>query len=152
MSLRTGLEGEWGWKAKVQQVREVNRSGKLTNVLCTPSRLSEDESLFCFASYLMALEGDRAYYFYGTNYKISGQQNAWRPFYDVDIGEPMGDCEQRNGGFFRPFTKGAVAVNPTHAAVTTVLPRTYATPTGGSMKKIPLAPKRAALLRLTGAD
>ncbi|MBM4032370.1 MAG: hypothetical protein FJ291_11350 [Planctomycetes bacterium] len=36
MSLRTGLEGRWGWKAKVEQVREANRKGKLTNLLCIP--------------------------------------------------------------------------------------------------------------------
>jgi hypothetical protein len=69
MSQRTELKDRWGWIAKTRQVREVNRQGKLTNLLCVPSRLSEDEALFCFASYLTAIHGDRAYFFYGTNYK-----------------------------------------------------------------------------------
>jgi len=57
MSRRTELEGRWGWKAKVEQVREANRLGKLTNLLCTPAAVSEGEARFCFASYLMSLEG-----------------------------------------------------------------------------------------------
>ena len=68
MSLRTGLEGRWGWKAKVEQVREVNRKGKLTNLLCGAVTMSEDEALFCFASYLMVKEGNHAYFFHAPPY------------------------------------------------------------------------------------
>lgn len=120
--------------------------GKLTNLLCVPTQLSEDEALFCFASYLMAISGDRAYFFYGTNYKIAGQQDAWYPFYDVDLGEPKGECEPRDGGFLRTFSKGVVALNPTQASVTITLPRTYVTLTGEQMKELPLQSKRGAIL------
>jgi hypothetical protein len=147
MSLRTALNGEWGWKAKVRQVRDVNRLGKLTNLLCVPSHLSEDEAKFCFASYLFAMDGDQAYFFYGTNYKISGQQNAWYSSYDLDIGEPMGDREQRDGGFLRVFSKGAVVVNPTASSVTITLPRAYVTPARQPVKQVTLEPNGAELLR-----
>ena len=146
MSRRTELEGRWGWIAKTRQVREVNRLGKLTNLLCVPSRLSEDEALFCFASYLTAMDGDRAYFFYGTNYKIAGQQNAWYPFYDADLGKATGDCEPIDGGFLRTFSRGAVAVNPTQASVTITLPRTYVTSAGERVAELSLQPKRGALL------
>ena len=152
MSLRTDLEGRWGWKAKIQQVREVNRLGKLTNLLCTPSQLSEDEALFCFASYLLAMEGGRAYFFYGTGYKIAAQQNAWYPFYDADLGAPTGDCVAKDGGFLRVFRKGAVVVNPTRTAATISLPGAYATPSGQPATQITLAPKRGALLYLAGEE
>ena len=64
LSTRTELDGRWGWKAKIDQVREANRLGKLTNLLCVPGSATEQEALFCFASYLMALERDRSYFFY----------------------------------------------------------------------------------------
>jgi hypothetical protein len=150
LSQRTEPEGRWGWRTKVEQVREVNRLGKLTNLLCVPSQLSEDEARFCFASYLMALEGDRSHFFYGTNYKIAGQQNAWYPFYDVDLGAPQGDCEPRHGAYWRPFAAGAVVVNPTASPVTVALPQRYVTLSGDEVDELTLRPKQGALLKLPG--
>ena len=147
MTRRTELEGRWGWKAKVEQVREANRRGKLTNLLCTPTAVSEDEARFCFASYLMALEGDRSYFFYASGYRITAQR-TWYPFYDLDLGKPSSACQARNGGFWRSFDKGAVAVNPTSQAVTMVLPARYRTPAGEEVEKLSLQPKEAAILLL----
>ncbi len=145
MSLRTGLEGRWGWKAKVDQVREANRAGKLTNLLCVPSTVSEAEAAYCFASYLMAMDGDRAYFFYGPTYRIAAQK-AWFPFYDLDLGTPTGDYQPREGGFWRPFTQGGVAVNPTSKPITLKLPGRYRTSTGQVVDTISLGPKGAAFL------
>ncbi|MFB3891948.1 MAG: putative glycoside hydrolase [Phycisphaerae bacterium] len=145
MSLRTELDGRWGWKAKVDQVRAANRKGKLTNLLCTPAALSEDEALFCFASYLMAKEGDRAYFYYGTAYRMAAQK-AWYAFYEADIGKPKGDYEERDGGFWRTFSKGGVVVNPTNKSVTVSMPGRYRTLDGREVDKITLAPKRGAIL------
>ena len=145
MSLRTGLEGRWGWKAKVDQVREVNRLGKLTNLLCRTDAPSEDEALFCFASYLMAKEGDQAYFFYAPGYKMAVQK-AWYPFYDADLGEPQGNYQARDGGFLRVFTRGCVAVNPTEKPLTLSLPQRYATLAGQEVSSLSLAPKRGAVL------
>ena len=150
LSRRTDPDGRWGWRAKVEQVGGVNRMGKLTNLLCVPKQLSEEEALFCFTSYLMALYGDRAHFFYGTNYKIAGQEHAWYPFYEVDIGEPVSQCGPRDGGFFRTFSKGAVAVNPTEVPVEMDLSRAYVTLAGRRVEKLPLPPKSGAIL-LTGA-
>ena len=58
LSQRTELAGRWGWEAKIEQVREANRLGEVTNLLCVPAQLSRGEALFCFASYLMAMDGD----------------------------------------------------------------------------------------------
>jgi hypothetical protein len=144
MSLRTEPQGRWGWKAKVEQVRSANHAGKLTNLLCTPAAPDQDEAMFCFGSYLMALEGDRAYFFYAGGYKI--KQAQWYPFYDADLGAPRGEVEARDGGFLRAFTRGAVAVNPTTKPVTISLPARYVAPGGQKIDKITLEPKRAALL------
>jgi len=145
MSLRTEPEGRWGWKAKIAQVREVNRMGKITNLLCQPTQMSEDEALFCFASYLMARDGDQAYFFYAPGYKMA-QQTAWFPFYDVDLGPPKGDGVEKDGAFLRVFAKGCVVVNPTPRALTIALPGRYRTVAGGEIATLPLAPKRAAVL------
>ena len=147
MSLRTEGEGRWGWKAKVAQVHEANALGKVTNLLCVPGKPSEAEALFCFASYLMAKQGDRAYFFYAPGYKMAAQR-YWYPFYDANLGAPAGSAEPRNGGFWRPFSKGGVVVNPTQAPVTISLPRRYATLSGETVEQVSLAPKRAAILLL----
>jgi len=141
-------DGRWGWKAKVDQVWESNHLGKLTNLLCVPRIVSEQEALFCFASYLMALEGDHSFFFYAPSYKLSAQQ-TWYPFYDLDLGEPKAACEARDGGFWRSFDKGAVAVNPTSQAVTISFSRPYRTMAGEQVQKVLLQPKRADILLLT---
>jgi len=151
MSLRTGLEGRWGWKAKVEQAREVNRKGKLTNLLCRTDAPSEDEALFCFASYLMAKEGDDAYFFYAPGYKMANQR-TWYPFYDADLGEPKGDREVRDGGFLRLFRRGCVGVNPTDKPVTLSLPQTYITLAGQEIAKLSLPPRRGAVLLAPAKD
>jgi len=149
MSLRTGLEGRWGWKAKVDQVREASRTGKLTNLLCRTDSPSEDEALFCFASYLMAKEGDQAYFFYAPAYKMANQKTRY-PFFDVNLGEPKGDYEARDGGFLRIFSRGCVAVNPTERPLTLSLPQPYATLAGQEIGRLPLPPKRGAVLLAPG--
>lgn len=150
MSLRTPLDGRWGWKAKVEQVREVNAKGKLTNLLCLPATLREDEALFCFASYLMAKEGDQAYFFYATGYKIAAQQH-WYLFYDTDLGEPKGEAQPVDGGFLRLFSKGCVAVNPTEQPVTIRLPGRYVTSTQAEVTSVTLPSKGAAILTVPAA-
>jgi hypothetical protein len=143
----TELDGRWGWKAKVDQVREANRLGKLTNLLCVPQAASEQEALFCFASYLMALEGDRVYFFYGPGYKMTAQR-TWRPFYDLDLGKPSAAYASRDGGFWRPFAKGAVAVNPTAHPVTISLTGRYQTLAGEEVERLSLGPKQGAIVTL----
>jgi hypothetical protein len=147
MSRRIGPEGRWGWTAKVDQVREANRLGKLTNLLCVPQAVSEQEALYCFASYLMALEGERAYFFYAPAYQMAAQK-TWYPFYDADLGKPVGDYETRDGAYWRPFAKGAVAANPTDKAVMIALTGRYVTLDGKECHNLTLAPKQGAILLL----
>jgi len=146
LSTRTALEGRWGWKAKVDQVLQANRMGKISNLLCTPGKMTEEEALFCFASYLMAKEGEQAYFFFAPGYRISAQA-TWYAFYDTDIGKEAGEYEARDGGFWRNYSKGGVAVNPTTESVTMRLPGRYATLAGKQVTEVPLAGKRAILLR-----
>jgi pectate lyase len=141
------LNRRWGWKAKVDQVWEANHLGKLTNLLCVPSTESEQEALFCYASYLMALEGDRSFFFYAPGYKMSVQHIRY-PFYDLDLGEPSAVYEARGGGFWRRFAKGAVAMNPTNQPTTISLPGRYRDRTGEEVKTLSLGPKQAAILLL----
>jgi len=147
MSRGTELDGRWGWKAKVDQVREANQLDKLTNVLCVPQTVSEQEALFCFASYLMALEGDRAHFFYGPAYKMTAPR-TWYPFYDLNLGNPSAAYASRDGGFWRPFTRGGVAVNPTARPVTISLPMRYQTLSGEEVESLSLDPKQAAIVTL----
>lgn len=146
MSRRTEPDGRWGWRVKVDQVREANRLGKLTNLLCVPETVSEEEALFCFASYLMAVEGDRTHFFYAPGYRMATQR-TWYPFYDVDLGKPLADYEPQ-GGFWRPFARGAVVVNPGPRPVTILLPRHFVTLAGEEVKKLSLGSKQGAILLL----
>ena len=145
MTIRTERDGRWGWKAKVDQVLQANRNGKLTNVLNRSASLSEDEALFVFASYLMAKDGSRAYFSYAPSYKVADQR-TWYGFYDVDLGEPRGGCEARDGGFWRLFAKGGVAINPTAASVIISLPGRFRTLDGRTIEKLSLEGKRGAIL------
>ena len=147
MSRRTDVNGRWGWKAKVEQVLAANRLGKLTNLLCLSEAVSEKEARFCFASYLTAVEGNRAHFFFAPTYKMSAQR-SWYPFYDVDLGRPVAAHEPRDGGFWRRFEKGAVAVNPTSDQVLMLLPAGYRTLAGEEVGKLSLGPKEAAILLL----
>lgn len=146
MSRGTRFDGPWGWKAKVDQVREANLQGKLTNLLCVAKTPSEEEALFLFASYLMALEGDRAYFYYGPQYRVA--EHIWYPFYDVDLGKPTAAYAPRAGGFWRPFSGGAVAVNPTEQPVTISLPGRYQALDGKAVERLLLGPKEAAIVKL----
>lgn len=146
MSRRTRFDGPWGWKAKVDQVRVANLQGKLTNLLCVAKAPSEEEAMFLFASYLMALEGERAYFYYGPHYRVA--EHIWYPFYDVDVGKPTAAYSPRDGGFWRPFSKGAVAVNPTDQPATISLPARYQTLDGKPVERLSLAPKEAAIVKL----
>lgn len=145
MSRRTELQGRWGWKAKVDQVREANRLGKLSNLLCRPETASEEEALFCFASYLMALESEHSYFFYATGYKMSDQDVRY-PFYDVDLGAPLAEYELRDGAFWRAFARGTVVVNPGQSPVAVSLPRPLMTLAGKKVDRAVVGPKQAAIL------
>jgi hypothetical protein len=119
--------------------------GKITNLLCLPTKMSEDEALYCFASYLMAKDGDQAYFFYAPGYKMA-QQLTWYPFYDVDFGAPKGECVEKDGAFLRVFMKGCVVVNPTGKTLTIALPQRCRTLAGEEIKTLSPNPKRGAVL------
>jgi hypothetical protein len=95
----------------------------------------------------MALEGDRSYFFYAPGYKLSAQR-TWYPFYDLDLGSPTAACEARDGGFWRRFAKGAVAVNPNRQPITISLPGRYRTLAGEEVERLSLEPKHAAIVTL----
>jgi hypothetical protein len=95
----------------------------------------------------MALEGDRAYFFYGPAYKMTVQR-TWYAFYDLDLGKPSAAYASRDGGFWRPFARGAVAVNPTAEPVTMSLPGSYQTLAGEEVERLLLGPKQAAIVTL----
>jgi hypothetical protein len=95
----------------------------------------------------MALEGERAYFFYAPAYQMAAQK-TWYPFYDADLGKPVGDYETRDGAYWRPFAKGAVAANPTDKAVMIALTGRYVTLDGKECHNLTLAPKQGAILLL----
>jgi len=112
--------------------------------------LSEHEGRISVASYVMALEGDRRCFFYGTNYKTARQQNAWYPFYDVELGTPQGECEPRDAVYWRPLSAGRAVVNPTGSPATVELLRGHLTVSADEVDELTLGPKQAALLKLSG--
>ena len=80
-------------------------------------------------------------------YKLNVQQ-TWYSFYDLDLGESTATCETRDGGFWRTFAKGAVAVNPGQQPVTISLPRSYRALDGEQVEQLSLGPKQASIVTL----
>ena len=144
MTASVELEGRWGWKEKVEQVREAASGGKMVNLLCVPSQSKESEALFLFATYLMTIEDNNVYFFYAPGYKV--MQQTWYPFYDVDIGQPTGDYGERDGVYYRPFAYGCTAVNPTRVTKTLNLPADYKTLSGDILKTVILDPAEGVIL------
>jgi hypothetical protein len=144
MSRSVELDSRWGWKAKVDQVREAAFSGKLVNLLCATRQPDEGEALFLFCSYLMAAEANQVFFFYATGYKAS--QRVWYPFYDTNLGIAKGEYEARDGAFIRLFTKGCAVVNPEKVIRTIRLNTIYKTLSGQSVNTLSLNPGEGMIL------
>ncbi|HEY3174959.1 MAG TPA: putative glycoside hydrolase [Candidatus Polarisedimenticolia bacterium] len=137
-------DGPFGWKAKVDQAAEVARGGKILNLICKTPSVGAEESLYLFASYLLALDGDRLYFYHGSGYRP--ESTRWHDFYDLDIGRPEGDMARRDGLYVRGFTAGFVAVNPFDGARTITLPEGLVDAAYEPVSSLTLKAKSAALL------
>ena len=144
-------DGRFGWKARMDQASEVSRSGKILNLINRTSSLSEDESLYLFASYLLAMDGETLHFYHGTGYRP--ESTSWRSFYDIDIGQPTGSMSRGDGYYARPFTGGFVAVNPFDVPTRVQAPAGMVGLSSNPVEAIALQPKSAVILkRSTSTD
>ena len=140
-------EGGWGWRSRVELIRNAAAAGKRTNLLApaagTPSAA---EALFTFASYLMAYRDDRNTFWYGQTYRAG--QMTWYGFYDADLGAPTADIEEiaASGVFTRRFERGLVLVNPGNEAQRVPLPGEWLDESGQALSEMTLGSKEARIL------
>jgi len=137
-------DGRFGWKAKVDQAAEVSRSGVILNLINKTESVEREESLYLFASHLLAQEGAGLHFYHGSFYKPEGTR--WHDFYDLDIGGPVEKTSLRGGIYTRSFTEGWVGVNPFDRAITVTPPSGLLELSGAPAGTLSLQPKSAAIL------
>ena len=138
-------DGPFGWKASVDQAAEVAQSGKLLTLICRTDALSDEESLYLFASYLLATDGRHLYFFHGTSYRPAATR--WRDYYDLDIGSPAGPMRPAGGLYVREFTRGFVAVNPFDTVARLEAPEGCVNLSGAALRSVSLQPRTGVILR-----
>ena len=140
-------DGPFGWKASVDQAAEVARSGKMLTLICKTDSVEREESLYLFASYLLATDGRHLYFFHGTAYRP--EATVWHDFYDIDLGEPEGDAHLVSGLYVRKFERGIVAVNPLEVTGTLSPGDGHVDLAGTRITTVPVAPHSAVILKRT---
>jgi len=139
-----GHDGKFGWRAKVDQAAEVSRAGKILNLINRDGPMEEVDALYLFASYLLALDGERLYFYHGTGYRP--ERTRWRSLYDADIGRPDGPMVLEKGLYQRRYTAGLVAVNPFERPATLDAQPGMADLVSGAAGPVTLAPKTGVIL------
>jgi hypothetical protein len=76
-----------------------------------------------------------------------GDATAWHPYWDTDLGLPLGSYYQDGGVYVRDFERGKVVVNPTGSRLTHALGGSYSTLDGATVSVVNLDAHRAAILR-----
>lgn len=145
-----GPEGRWGWRSRVELARRAAKAGKRTNLLCSSSGPNRKEALFTFASYLMAVAGERSTFWYGKPYRVENM--PWYDFYEIDLGAPAGEMASiENGLYRRDFDEGIVVVNPGGAPAAASLGGPFWNEMYEELESVEMPAKSAAILRRPGA-
>jgi hypothetical protein len=130
------------WREDVTLINRINQLDKYT--LPIAQGTSEQAAMTLFASYLLAKDGDHAYFSYGP-YNFT--QWKWFTFYDVDLGQPVEDlCTSDGNVYQRRYERGIVLVNISNEPQAFTLPVQYQTETGQKVTSITLSERSGKLL------
>jgi hypothetical protein len=141
--------GKWGWESRLELAWRAGHTGKRTNLLATATVLSPEEALFTFASYLLALQGGKNTFWYGSTYRA--EEMRWFYFYDTDIGMPVEETHPmgESGVYRREFEGGTVLVNPQESERRVDLDGKYLDEAFDPVREIELLPKEGKILLRT---
>ena len=107
------------WRLDVQMLSSAGGSGKtilvLTKAWAPGSRQEKDRwHQYALASFLLGMEGSSFFHF---SYSPRADPLLWHPWWDPDIGKPIGSYQVVDGVYRRRFARGLVLVNPTDGPV-----------------------------------
>ena len=129
------------WREDVGLIQRLNKLNEYT--LPIAQGTSEKAAKALFASYLLAKDGNHAYFSYGA-YNFTKWK--WFSFYDVDLGEPLGDYTHEGDVYQRRYERGIVLVNVSNSPQTATLATQYRTEMGEKVTSVQLAGRSGEVL------
>ena len=124
------------WRDKVESLKNISQRGKYylahsgTRIPDNPTEVElskvHDIMIYCFASYLLGVNGEKATVGFNDIYSQDGAFGYY-PVYDVSLGSPINDYYLLASVYSRDFEKGKVLVNPTTSSYTINLGNEYKT-------------------------
>ncbi len=129
------------WRQDVSLIQRLNKLNEYT--LPIAQGVSEQAAKALFASYLLAKDGDHAYFAYGP-YNFTKWE--WFSFYDANLGKPLDDYTNEGDVYQRRYERGIVLVNISKSPQTVTLPTQYQTETGEKVNSIQLPERSGELL------
>lgn len=130
------------WTTKVNGVMEDGTLGKLVMVSSGFSELDQSTSdeiekmlMYCFASYLLALNGNKTYFGFGSYWDSA---RGYYPIFDAAkvLGSPVNDYYPYQGVYARDFQNGTVLVNPSASSYAITLNQNFKTLDGLTISNI----------------
>ena len=140
------------WIDKINGVRNVSQKGKYTLVHSGFKELRENKTfvdlhpeivhkmlMYCFSSYLLAINGSKASFGFGSIYNLDGSRGYYSEFDGAkQLGSPINDYYLFDSVFSRDFVNGKVLVNPTTSSYTVSLGQNYKTLDGKTVSSVTL--------------
>ena len=147
---------EWyDWEGKVESLKNINQRGKYylahsgTIIPENPTEADLDKIhdivIYCFASYLLGVNGEKAIFGFNNIHSKDGSRGYYSAF-DVSLGSPVSEYYLINSTYTRDFSDGKVLVNPTNASHTIFLDENYRTLNGEKVSIVALPAHRALIL------
>lgn len=147
------FRSEADWKKDIDLLRNLSARGKLIIAETQFLQGQENEALanqikmYAFTSYLLGANG-QSYFEFNTLNPSNMWQNGSLPFkyYNLDIGEPLGEYYLKNNVYQRDFSDGKVLVNPKTEAHVLQLERNYRTLDHKRVSVIKVTPHSGVIL------
>jgi hypothetical protein len=137
------------WKKNVNMLRDAGQQGKSVLVLTKLwVRATEAQKKrwhrFALASFLLGDNG-RSYFFFTAS--RDRDPTRGHPWWNRELGDPLGSYVRVGGVFQREFEKGRVLVNPTNRRISIDLGSFYVDLSGTRIQRVTLGPHGAEVLR-----
>ena len=138
---------EASWKKDVDMLVDAGNRGKpvlaLTKVWVNGTAAQKDIwHKYAYASFLLGTDGNSYFTFsYGRN----TDPTKGHPWWEIQLGQPLGNYATAGGLYHRAFSGGFVVVNPTGSKRSMELGATYRDLTGKLRASVTLAPHTAEI-------
>lgn len=135
------------WRGKVESLKNISQRGKYyiarsgTIIPENPTEVDfervHDMMIYCFASYLLGVNGEKAAFGFNKIDSKDGSRGYYSEF-DVPLGSPINDYYLLASVYLRDFENGKVLVNPTTSFYTVDLDSEYKTLDGQIVSSVTL--------------